>query len=386
MEPRTQKQLIVIAVSLVLGIIGVTTTIGWVKVDGHEAIVRQHMTRGVLRATTGDENEVWRDGTHFYFPAFMWDNHKYDVGRQKLTMDFMTEAQAQPWGLPVNEGAEYPRLQLAVGEDGGQQAWIGSSIIYRIGHRLENDIPVFDRALLVSLHISGNGKNYEDVILKRIWQEVVTSIATPQEPLAIYSGDGFEIFRQEVDARLRHHPTLTSVGIIVESVIMYPIRLDPNYEKEISAKQMAIQTKLKEKELQLAADASALRVKSEEQSNVERVAQRAEAEKQAQMKKAEAEKYQQMQAAEAERYRQEQEAKGVLAMRLAEADGANKMTEAMYGGVAGDRRYRVEHAQRQAESLRGMLSGVSVITDKALVQLVQDPSVGTVKVTVPAEQ
>jgi hypothetical protein len=245
--------------------------------------------------------------------------------------------------------------------------------------------PEYAPDLLVQLHISGNKDDYEAVIIKRTWQEVVTSIATPQEALALYSGTGFEQFRRDVDARLKAHPVFLTRGIFVENTIMYPVHLDPAYESEIAEKQLAIQTKLKEYELQLAAEATAEKVKAIEQANVEKAAQQAEAKKQAQMKKAEADKYQEMQKAEAERYRQEQEAQGVLAMKTAEAEGKRLETLAMYGGTAGHRRFNVEVADRQAAQLQGMLSGVKVITDKALVQLTDDPTVGAVKVTVPAE-
>lgn len=389
MDPKSVRQLITIGVISVLGLIGLFTLVGIKKVSGHEAIVRQHMMKGVLRAVNTDGTpryeDVYRDGTHFFMPGFMWDLFTYDIGRQKMTMDFMTEEQAAPWGSTVNEGAEYPRLQLAVGTGGGQQAWVGGSIVYRIGHRSVEGVPVFAPDLLVQLHISGNGKDYEDVILKRIWQEVVTSNATTHEPLDIYSGAGFEDFRKQIDARLKNHPILSSVGIYVESTILYPVRLDPHYEKEIADKQLAVQTKLKEQELKLAAEATAEKVRALEQANVEIASQKAEALKQAQNKKTEADAYQKRQDAEASRFKNEQEARGVLAMKLAEAEGAQKLTEAMYGGTAGDRRYRVEFAARQAEQLAGMLDGVKVITDKALVQLVEDPTVGTVKATVPVE-
>jgi len=387
MTPKTQFKIIGGVVATIIGLVVCFNLLGWVTVQGNEAYVRQHWKSGVLRAVNTDGSpkfeDVYRDGTHF-FNRFFWDIYRYDIGRQKLTFDFQTTEQARAWNLEANEGAEYPRLQLAVGKEGGQQVFLGGSMVYRIGYRVVDGVPMFAPDLLAQLHISGNGKNYQDVILKRIWQEVVTKIATPQEALDIYSGQGFETFRQAVDDALKSHPVLSSVGIVIESTIMYPVHLDPAYEKEIAEKQLAVQTKLKEKELQLAAEARALKVEAEKQSEVVAAAQAAEAKKQAQNKKAEADRYTAEQEAEAERFRQEQTAVGVLALKKAEAEGQRQLTEAMYGGTAGARRYKVEFGDVQAQALKGMLAGVSVITDKALMQIMNDPSVGAVKVTVPA--
>ena len=405
---KTQLRLIGLGVALVVGVIVCFNTIGVIRVAGDEAIVRQNMNGGVLRAVNADGSvkydDVYRDGTHFYFPAFMWDLYRYNIGLQKCTFD----------SDPNNKDAQYPGIEIAVGSGGGQQVKIAGSINYMIGHRsvpavvkrtipavfaisaeaettwaqtIEEDTtysPEYAPDLLVALHLSGNGKNYEDVIIKRTVQEVINSIARPKEALDLYSGAGFNAFREEVDRRLKSHPVFLRRGIYVENTIIYAVHLDAKYEQEIADKQLAVQTKLKEHELQLAAEARAEKVKAEKQADVEAAAQEAEARKQAQMKKAEADKYTVEQEAEATRYQKEQEAAGVLALKVAEATGQQKLTEAMYGGTSGGRRYAVELATNQAAQLKGMLEGVKVITDKALVQLIDDPKVGTAQISVPA--
>jgi hypothetical protein len=333
-------------------------------------------------------SEIFTSGDHFFFPGFFWDQYGYNIGRQKLTFDFQSDEEAAAWELPGNADADYPRLKLAAGKEGGQQVWLGGSIVYKIGHRSVEGNPVIAPDLLAALHNSGNRKNYRSVIIKRVWHQVVQSIVNdednPREALDIYSGVGFERFRKDVDEALRNHPAYQAAGIYIESTIMYPVRLDPAYEEEIAGKQLATQTKLKEKELALAADETAKKITSLKQADVNAASQEAEANKVKEFKKAEAARYKEEQAASAERFRKEEDSKGVLALKLAEAEGQRKLTEAMYGGTAGARRYKVEVATNQAKQLHGMLAGVKVITDKALVQLTDDPTGGAVKVTVPA--
>jgi hypothetical protein len=345
----------------VVTLIIVFTFVGWKKVDGHQAVVRQHWQRGVL---LGDvPGDVYRDGTHFYWPGLAWDLTTYNIGTQKLTFDSDS----------MNTDSEYPSIELAVGKGGGQKVFVSGSINYRIGHSSDQGIPVFDPVKLVALHKDGIGKDYKNTIVKRTFQEVVNSIARPQEALTLYSGQGFNDFRLAVDVALKQHSVFASRGIFVENTIIYQVSLDPKYETEIELKQLAVQTALKEHELMKAAEAAAAKVFAKSQAEVNSRTQ-----------KAEAGKIELQKAGEGERLKMEEEAKGQLAMLLAEAEGQRKMTEAMYGGTAGSRRYAVEFGEKQAKQLFNMLNGVKVITDKALVQLVEDPSVGTIRATIDA--
>jgi len=340
-------------------------TIGVDVVQGNEAMVRQHWKDGVV-------GEVYRDGTHFY-PGWFWDTHRYNIGTQKITFDNPKE----------NADAEYPRIIVNVGENGGQEAYIAISANYRIGWELKNGAPVFSPAKLVALHKDGIGKNYESVILKRTIVDVVNQIARPNEALAIYSGKGFVDFKNDIDTALKDHPVFAERGILIENTIVYKVYLDPKYEAEISAKQLAVQAKLRKIEETKAAEEEARRVFALSQAEVEKRTQEAEAKKIEQIKAAEAEKIQQVLKAEGKRDSDIAKAEGVLALGRADATVAELLRDAQYNGESGKRRAQVEIETKRAEIYNGMLRGVTVLTDKSIARLGEVSGVGGV--VVPAD-
>ena len=339
--------------------------LGVITVQGNEAVVKQDWKRGVL-------NDVWRDGTHF-FPGWFIDTYKYDIGTQKITFDDTKE----------NADAEYTRIIVNVGENGGQEARIAISANYRIGWTQTEAGPVFSPEKLVALHKDGIGQTYEQVILKRTIVDVVNQIARPKQALEIYSGKGFVEFKDDVDEALKNHPVFRQRGILIENTIVYKVYLDPAYEREIAAKVLAEQTKLKKIEETKAAEEEARRVFAQAQAEVEQRTQAAEAQKIERVKAAEAEKQEQVLKAEGKRDSDIAKAEGVLALGKADATVAALLRDAQYDGESGKRRASVEIATKKAEIYSGMLKGVTVLTDKSIARLGEVAGVtGTV---VPAD-
>lgn len=372
---RYAGKLVIGAILLVVGSVLFFKTFSFVKVEGSEAVVLQDLISGV-------KEEVWRDGTHFYI-GWITDPYKYNIGTQKITFD---EAESNP-------EAEYPRIVVDVGENGGQKVYVALSVNYRPGWRLSADgNPEFSSEALVKLHKDGLGQSYENVILKRTIVEVVNQLARPRQALAIYSGEGYVKFANDLDDAIKAHPSLLSRGIFVENTILYKVYLDPAYEREIASKQLAIQTTLRKTEETKAAEQEARRAFAEAQANVEQRRQEAEAKKIEQVKNAEAQAEKEVLAAEADKKRRilqaegEQganlaRASGILAVGKAEAEVAALQREALYGGRAGEWRAKVQISELQASKLSGLLKGVRVINDKTL-QMLYDDSARTPAVTI----
>lgn len=324
-------------------------TVSWKKVEGNEVMVEQHLTKGVL-------DGIKTSGTHVYC-GWLSDMYLYDIGTQKITFDNDNK----------NNDAEWPAIQVEVGENGGQKA----SVIISCNYRL-NPLKV------VALHKQGLGKTYETVILKREIVDTVNEIARPNTSvLDIYSGKGFVNFKNDIDKALKDNTFLKEKGIEVENTIVYGVRLDPAYEAEIAGKQIAQQQALRKQEETKAAQEEAKKIFAQSQAEVEKARQVAEAQKITQITAAEASARQEVLKAEAEKQRKVLDAEGQRDANLAQASGILAVGEAtakveqlkrdaMYAGEAGARRASVEIAGLQADKLKGMLQGVSVIGDKAL--------------------
>lgn len=364
---KTQiKMYVGFVIGLIVLVVGIKV-MGVDTVQGNEAYVRQHWKKGVV-------DEVYRDGTHFY-NGWLWDTHRYNIGTQKVTFD----------NKQSNADAEYARIIVNVGENGGQEAYIAISANYRIGWELTDAGPKFSPKKLVALHKDGIGRNYESVILKRTIVDVVNQIARPQQALSIYSGKGFVEFKEAIDTALKNHPVFAERGILIENTIVYKVYLDPKYEAEIAAKQQAIQAKLRKVEETKAAEEEARRQFALSQADVEKRTQAAEAKKIERIKSAEAEKQEQVLMAEGKRDSDLAKAAGVLAIGEAEAKVAELKRDAMYNGESGKRRAAVEIETAKARIYKGMLHGTKVITDKSIVQLSNTAGVSDVKMTLPLE-
>jgi len=346
MSGKTFKLWVVLIIAVIV-LWAVVGTIGVVKVEGNEAVVRQNIFKGVVP-------DVWLSGTHFYL-GWIWDVYKYDIGTQKITFDDKNR----------NKDAEYDRVNVNVGENGGQSAWISLSVNYRIGFDSTeagkdgegNSVysPKFSPAKLVALHKDGLQNTYESVILKRTIIEVINKVARPQQALVIYSGAGYNQFVEDVKEQLENHPVFRQRGIFIENVVVYNVELNPKYEAEIEAKQLAMQTKLRKMEETKAAEEEAKRVFAASQAEVEARTQKAEAQKIERIKAAEAEKAEQVLMAEGKRDSDLAKAAGVIALGEAEAQVAALKRDAMYAGESGKRRAEVKLLQRKQKSTKECL-------------------------------
>ena len=280
---KLMKSLIGLGIGLIFLMILFFNIIGIIKIEGNEVYVIQDWKKGIL-------SEVLTTGTKFY-PNYAWDIYGYDMGTQKITFD----------DYETNKDAEYPRIQVEVGENGGQRIWLAMSVNYRVGWKDDNGSPVFDKDLIIKLHKDGIGKTYESVILKRTIQDVVNEVARPKLALAIYSGQGFVDFKNEIEKSLSSHSVFVTRGIYIENTIIYKIYLDPKYEEEIAGKQIAQQQKLRKQEETKAAEEEARKVFALSQAKVEQMRQSAEADKIVVIKGAEAKAEQEVLAATAEK-------------------------------------------------------------------------------------
>lgn len=343
-------KLIVASVLLMFGLFLLGKTISWVKVEGDEIVVRQHITKGVV-------DEVWGSGTHFYI-GWIWDVYKYDIGIQKITFDSQDE----------NKDAEYSRIPVEIGANGGQRAFIALSSNYRV-------MP----SKIVEMHKQGIGRTYEAVLLKREIVDIVNEIARPYaSALDIYSGAGFVEFKTRIEKALKEDSVLRNSGIDIENTIIYGVHLDPAYEAEIAAKQLAMQQKLRKQEETKAAEEEARRIFAMSQANVERVRQESEAQKIQMVKAAEANAEQQVLAAKAEKEKRVLEAEGKRDASLASAAGILAEGEAqakvdalkresLYAGESGSWRAKVEIEIARAKQFDGLFRGVQIIPEKAVI-------------------
>ena len=329
----------------------------WIKVEGDEVAVRQHLTRGV-------DNQVLYSGTHFMFPAFQWTGtYIYKIGTQKITFDDKNS----------NPEAEYDRIPVEVGENGGQAAWVALSVNYHL-----------NAEKIVMLHKQGIGKTYESVVLKREIVDVVNEIARPyKSALEIYSGSGFVEFKNRVEKELKTNPVLKERGIEVENTIIYNVHLDARYEKEIADKQLAIQENLTKIEQTKAQEQEAKRIFAESQANVEKERQIAEGQKIKVVKEAEAqnesailaakaEKAKKILDAEGERDANLAKASGILAIGKAQAEANTLLREASYAGDSGAWKAKVEIATKQAEKFATITNKISIMPEKAWMSLSGD--------------
>ena len=335
-------------------------TVSWKKVEGNEAMVEQNLTKGVIET-------VKMSGTHLYC-GWLSDMYIYDIGTQKITFDTKGD----------NKDAEFDRIEVNCGENGGQKAWIAMSMNYRIGYDTDKDgMPVFAPHKLVTLHKEGLRETYENVILKRTIVEIVNKVARPHSALSIYSGQGFVDFVQALETELKNSDTLRERGIFVENTIVYSVHLDPKYEAEIAAKVLAVQETLKIKEQTIAKQEEAKRQFAESQGNVEKVRQDSEAAKIKMVKEAEANNEKAILEAQAEKQKRVLEAEGnrdanlamasgILAVGKANAEVEQLKRDAMYAGEAGARRASVEIAVATAERLNGMFKGVSIVPERTI--------------------
>lgn len=301
------------------------------NIEGHQA--------GILETCDGVSAEVLHPGTHFYQP-FCREVYVYHVGTQLFTM--------KGDGVPTKDGqtpaGDEPCLKVKI--KGGQEACLDIRTEYEI-----------DRRHLPDLHKAVKDQ-YEQVILRPAVIRATKNRATVMIADAIYADETQVALEKAVEDELLKDDDLKRAGIIIHSFIIEGVHLDPKYENEVKEKAIAQQTRLKEIELAAAAQETAKRTAAQAQAQVEQARANADAAKIGKVKEAEG----QQEAAILE-------AKGIIAKGEAQARIELLKRDAMYAGPAGAWRGRIEIERARAEVLKGLLSGVTVIPEHAVLQL-----------------
>lgn len=343
-------------VSFLILLIAAFQFIGFVEVKGHQAAVVEGYYN-TLGMTKGVQKDLLNNGRHFYVPALSRP-YVYNVGTDNFIM-----------GDPKyykNEGtqfADFGPLTIKCGGRGNEQP---ATFSVTLQFHLDTDN-------LTTLHRYAQHQ-YKDRIIKPALTNIIKSLTVEQHVLDFYTGVGYNKLQKDIEERIKTDPTLSEVGIVVDTFVLDQIDLDPAYEAEIQGRQLATQQKLRADEEAKAAESIALKKQAiANAKKLERIVA-AEADKQEKIKAAEAQNESRILAAKAEaqeikqkataeRYRKEQDAKGLLAQGLAEAkvDKARKMSR--YEGVAGLRQAQVEIAQLQVAKFKNF-NPAGVITEK----------------------
>ena len=331
--------MVVGGVGLIMALVLFFGCFALVKIAGDEV--------GVVQDWAGVKDNIKRAGTHVY-NNFVEDIHIYKIGTQKST-----------FGQLAGQAGEYPPIPVEVGAQGGQSAQVLISVNYHV-----------DPEKIITLYKQGLADTYEQVVLNREIIDTVNEVARPKKTaLDIYSGQGFNDFKNEVHERLKNNDKLEERGIIVENTIISGIVLDPEYTRQIALKQIAQQNTLRAIEEAKAAEEEAKKVKAQMQSEVERRTQEANAKKAEQVLSAQAEGESLKAVAEGQKAANEAKAVGDLALGRAEAEVLKLKSFSLYEGEAGERRARVEIASRQAEMMTALLNKITVLPEKTFAQV-----------------
>lgn len=233
-----------------------------------------------------------------------------------------------------------------------------------------------DPAHVVEMH-----KQVRDNITERLLRPVVMlevkNAATKRTAIDAYSGEGLVKLQGEIWSRLTSPDgELRQRGVVVDNFVIEHIGLNPEYTKQITDRQIAIQKKFKEDELTKAAEASALRAKAEAQADLNTQVVAAERDKQVGILQAEQKKQQAILAAEGSKQTQMLQATGARDAALLEAEGtlakgrasaeAQKLQLSAYAVPGADAFVKVEVAKAMSVSMsnvKGWLpQGMNVAT------------------------
>jgi regulator of protease activity HflC (stomatin/prohibitin superfamily) len=196
-------------------------------VDGNEIGVLETWSDGVV-------NEPLTPKTYVFFPGFNKSVYTYTTSGQVFAMNDKDDAQE-----PFAHGRRSD--VLVVNSLDNQQVRFHITLTWRI-----------DPTHVVSLH-----KNYRDNIEERLIRpEIVNEVgirATLQNAIDLYSGPKLNALRELVNAELRNpNGKLAQSGVIVDRFVIEKPKLNPDYEKVIESRQLAIATESQAREQQKA--------------------------------------------------------------------------------------------------------------------------------------
>jgi regulator of protease activity HflC (stomatin/prohibitin superfamily) len=294
---------------------------------------------------TGVSNDPLGPGTYFIWP---WEKVQvYDAGNQVFVMNDRTPQQGEK-----NKGRDTD--SYLVQSSDSQDMHLNLMVQWRI-----------DPAHVVNLHKMVGPDNIEERILRPTMLRVVKDAATVKKALDVYSGAGLVSLQSEIEKALNDPKgELRERGIIIDSFVIEHIKLDPEYVKEITARQVAVMKELRAAQEEKAALAMSLKAKAEARADYEKQvveAERdakvkvtaAEAAAQQQVLAAEAEKKKTVLAAEAEKESGELKAAAILAVGKATAE-SEKLKLSAYSAPGAELFTKIEVAKSLGVAYSGI--------------------------------
>lgn len=316
---------------VVFAVVGVLSGCSITDIDGQQA--------GVRETCDGVKEEVYGPGTHF-MPLFCSEMYVYNVGTQLQVL-----RQCDDNDTKCLEERDENCFKVKV--KGGQEVCLDLRTEYQI-----------DSRGLIALHKSVKA-DFERIILRPAVIRATKNRATVMTADELYADETQVALEKAIEEELLKDDDVKRAGILIHSFIIEAVHLDVAYETEVKQKSVAQQKRLKEIELTLAAQESAKRAAADAQTTVEQTRATAEGEK-----------IKTVMAAEGERLASEQRAQGLLAQGKAEAEVDRLKRDALYAGESGAWRAKVEIAKAQAATMKGVLEGVQVIPEHAVLQLI----------------
>ncbi len=340
---------LVVCIIIFIGLAGVE------HVKGHQLAVKETWTGGVI-------DNVFVPKKYIYFRPTT-DYIVYDMRVQNFIMNNLTHGDGE-----VNSGRDLDAYELQVGK-GAQKVVISLSVRWH-----------YNPDLLLTVHkiARNNPRVMEEKVIRNNMMRVVKDNATVQEALDIYSGVGLVKLQKDIGSKLKDLAEFHEKGVIIDGFVIERIDLDPKYEAEIALKQVAIQKALRMKKEEEANNAEAgakeafamiakkeAIVAAQKDKEVGILAK--EQAKQERILQAEAEKQEQVLSAQGKAAADTAKAKGILKRGIAEAKVEKAKRDAMYAGVAGERRASVEIAEARVTMFKNLKT---VLPEKVAMTLI----------------
>lgn len=296
----------------------------------------------VVETTSGPEKHTLGPGFHF-LTGIRNDVYTYPINDQTYVMGNIKDRAGK---------GEVDEEELVVKTRDSQKVWVSFTLRYS----LDRNKIIFpckgpdgkSTGDMCGIHVDARD-NYEDTWIRPEVSRIVKDLASTYTAKDIYAAKRKD-FNDGIERGLDDNKDLGQKGIMVKTFVLDLVRLEPDYEKAISATMLQEQLKQKAEKEAEASKQAAIAAREKAQAEVEITKQRAEADKQKRMK-----------AAEAQRFEREQEAIGLLAKGEAEAKVAKLKKNADYDGVAGERRMKVEMARSYAEAAKGLFPNAQVV-------------------------
>jgi regulator of protease activity HflC (stomatin/prohibitin superfamily) len=335
-----------------------------VEVEGNEV--------AVIETLNGPDEQVRSSGLHYLF-GIRNDDFKYPINDQTFVMG--KAKQAKQANTSRDYGRNIDEEELLVKSKDGQKVWISLTLRYALDrNRIIHKCSKFDETRkgssdLCGIHVEARN-TYETTWIRPEVVRAVKDLANKYTAKQIYAEMRPELNNKIEDA-LKDNIDLGGKGIMIKTFVLDLVRLEENYEAEITATVLQDQRRIRAEKEAIASKQEAIAAREKAQANVEVVTQTAEAAKQKMMKEAEADRYAVQQKAESDRFTAEQAAIGLLAQGAAEAKVAKLKKNADYDGVAGERRMKVELAKYQSEAAKGLFPNAVSVGDPTVTQILK---------------